>query len=171
MTRVKLYWTTTDIAKALGVGRQTVVSWVTNYPSFPPPDIQISTWFGWDPGREAEIRKWREDRNDRNHRERHTGHKPVRKNVPARRLPPAQRQQALTEQQIKLQGNGFVAVPASEIRHGDIRPWGGVVNKITQTKMRHMLIIHDDILGASKAIGGRGMVMIQPRPEMLKEDG
>ena len=79
-----------------------------------------------------------------------------------------QRRQVLTEQQVKLQGNGFVAYPASEIRHGDVRPWGGVVNKISRTPKRRMYVIHDDILGASKAIGGKGMVMIQPRPEGKK---
>jgi hypothetical protein len=164
-----MYWTTTDIAKAMGVKRQTAVDWIRNHPDFPPPDIQISTWFGWDPGREAEIRKWRDDRDDRNRARRHTGAKPVPKRIPARRLPPAQRQQALTDQQIKLQGNGFIALPADRIKLGDVRPWGGVVNRIGRTKTRHMYIIHDDILGASKSIGGKGMVMIQPRP--VSDDG
>ena len=160
MPQVKLYWTTGDIAKALGVGRQTVVCWVKNHRDFPPPDIQIADWFGWDPGREGEIRKWRARRD--------AGKPPPRPLVPPRRLPPAQRRQVLTEQQAKLQGNGFVAYPASEIRHGDVRPWGGVVNKISMTPKRRMYVIHDDILGASKAIGGKGMVMIQPRPEGKK---
>ena len=161
--RVKKYWTTGDIAKVLGVCRQTVVGWVQTQRTFPPPDIQVADWFGWDPGREQEIRQWRADRAARKPPPRHL--------VKPRQLPPVQRLQVLTDQQLKLQRNGFVAIPASEVRHGDIRPWGGVVNKISRTSKMRLYVIHDDLLGSAKAIGGRSLVMIQPRPEMEQDAG
>lgn len=161
MSRVKKYWTTTDIAKALGVKRQTVVGWVKCYRTFPPPDIELAGWFGWDPGREDEIRKWREDRQ---HYRGLRGGQSVHRYVQPAFLPPPERKQYLTGQQLKLAKKGFIAVPAGKVRFGDLRPWGGQVNKITWTKVRNLVIIHDDILGADKARGAKDLVMIQARP-------
>jgi len=56
------YMSQTDVARALGVARNTVTVWRARYPDFPRPDATVGGVPGWLPRRLAEIRAWRDSR-------------------------------------------------------------------------------------------------------------
>jgi len=52
------YLSQADVARELGVARNTVTVWRARYADFPAPDVTIGRAPGWLPARLPEIRAW-----------------------------------------------------------------------------------------------------------------
>lgn len=56
------YLSMADVARELGVARNTVAVWRGRYPDFPAPDVTVGGAPGWLESRLDEIRAWRSAR-------------------------------------------------------------------------------------------------------------
>ena len=166
MAAPKKLWALADLGREFGKSPGYFRNLLALQRTFPPPDYQLGRSYGWDPGRRGEIEAWLKERQHvkalkvKNRRESVLAH------VAARQLPPVRRAQALLAQGLKEHPK-LVSVPARDVRLGDVRPWGGVVNRITPPRHRRSTyIIHDYVLGAHTRAGPKTQVLIRPRPEM-----
>jgi len=175
VTRVKRLWSLRDLDRMFGKRPGYFAYQLATQRTFPAPDFQVGArTFAWDPGRETEIGQWLKDREHFKALRAKQRRESVLRYVRAPQLPPVPRTQALTRQGLAAEPQ-IIAVPARAIKVGDVRPWGGVVDRIPQRDHNGRLIIHDDVLGSPAGPGFRvrpdALVFIRPRPGGMGSGG